>query len=201
VFGAGLVLAQRAGPRRMVAVALALTAIFSVPVLGARQLDANRQSAEQAQRFQQPLTAVDDIAGSRRSALIITRGSSLPGGFQVQLWNQSVDRVFRVGTTDTIGVGQACPLLVSADGTLRPKYSCSGLGLPSVLVLQDGTGEPLVPANGSVRRVGTGLRVWQVPPGQLPRLALKADAGGAESLALPPDPVPSSAPAGRCNGT
>jgi hypothetical protein len=201
VLGAGLALGLRAGATRAVTVALALTAVFTVPVLGARQLDANRQSAEQALRFQRPLTVVDDIAGTRRAALIITRGASLAGGFQVQLWNDSVDRVFRVGTTDTIGVGQACPVLVAADGTLSPKALCSGLGLPPVLVLEDGNGERLQPANGRVRRVGQGLRVWEVPSGEAPRLALRGVAGGAESLALPPDPVPGTGPAGRCNGT
>lgn len=208
VLGGVVTLARVRWVSRAVVAGLALTATFSFAVVVVRQLDANAQSADRKAEFTAPLTAVDD-AGDGRAAIVLTGKGSLISAAELQLFNTSVDRVYRVGIDDLIGVGQACPINVNSLGLLELLRHCAGeRALPTRIVLVEEPNRRVRPDGGMVRELAPGVRLWERPPGTPARFDLvgrgvKDGGAGAAgpSLVLPPTPPPPSGDVGRCNGS
>lgn len=202
VFASAVVAAASGRSPRGVAMALSLTALFGIAVLGVRQLDANRQSAELAARYQQPLDVVDRTVREGGSAAVLMLEDS-PGTpmFHLQLWNQSIDRTYRLGIGEAFGVGQLCPLeVVGLAKYVVLREPCAGRRqLPSTIVAIDGRAR-LPFANATTAYEKDGLRVLSFPTSQRPRIGEPGSGKPNVPLNLdtPPD-APVAPVAGRCN--
>jgi hypothetical protein len=171
VVGLAATAGLRSGGRRAAVLLVVPTLAFGAGVLHTRQRDSNLSSARFAKRYPQP---PDWIARNSAgpAAFVMTRGTDRFAIWHAELWNPSLDRVFRtVGTDELNGIGQACLLAEAGPGVLRTREPCAGRELPRVLAFQDSAATIEV-ANGRLLYAGpAGTRLYEIPPGVEPRLA------------------------------
>jgi hypothetical protein len=139
-------------------------------VLHVRHSDSNTASAAFAARYPEPPDWIERHADGP-AAFVMTRGTDRFAMWHAELWNPSLDRVFRVpGAEELNGIGQACLLADAGAGILRTREPCAGRELPRILAFQDGTATIEV-VNGRLLYAGrAGTRLYEVPPGVDPRL-------------------------------
>jgi len=146
--------------------------VFGAGVLHVRHSDSNTLSAAFAARYPDP---PDWIArhSDGPAAFVMTRGTDRFAMWHAELWNPTLDRVFRVvGTDELNGIGQACLLAPAPPGVLRTREPCAGRELPRVLAFQDSSATIEV-VNGRLLFSGTaGTRLYEVAPGVEPILSM-----------------------------
>jgi hypothetical protein len=197
VLTAAGVLATHLGGTRGVAVAVGVAAAFGAGVFGVRQLDANQASTELAQRSIQPRDIADRVSGGEPVGVVMTRNANATSLFNLQLWNRSVDRAYRIGIADAFGSGQLCPMHVARDGTLSLVSACAGRPLPHVLAILNGR-RPLRFRNANVVFAQRDLQIVRFAPDAAPQLRLTS-AAEARQLEPPPDFRRPSGSLDRCN--
>lgn len=155
--------------RRGVALVVVPTLVFGAGVLHVRQSDSNTASASFAGRYAQPYDWIERHSEGP-AAFVMTPGTDRFAMWHAELWNPSLDRVFRTTEAPEMsGIGQAC-LLAEDPGVLRTREPCAGRELPRVLAFQDG-GAPVEVVNGRLLFEGrAGTRLYEIPPGVEPRL-------------------------------
>jgi hypothetical protein len=170
VLGAATALALRARGARA-ALLLAVPALaFGVGITHVRQADANTASEQFRAKWPWPADWIEQRANGP-VAFVMTSGSDRFLRWHLELWNPSLDRVYRLPEVpEESGLGQVCLLDVTSDGKLVSPQPCAGRNLPRLLVFQD-EGERVDIVNGRLLFEGRGgTRLFELPDGQPPRL-------------------------------
>ena len=164
---AGLALRGRRGAVLLVVPTL----VFGAGVLHVRHSDSNTASAAFAARYPDPPDWIERHSEGP-AAFVMTRGTDRFAMWHAELWNPTLERVFRVPGTDELnGIGQACLLAPAAAGVLRTREPCAGRELPRVLAFQDASSAIRV-VNGRLLFAGAaGTRLYAVAPGVEPIIA------------------------------
>jgi hypothetical protein len=167
-FAAGLALSGR--PRLAAVLLVAPTLGFGLGTLHVRQGDVNAESRAARDRWPQPPDWVDKSARGE-VAFVMSAGTEREALWQLESWNLGLNRVWRLPDhAEVSGVGQVCPLDVDAVGRIIAPQACAGRPLARWLVLQ-APRHPLTLANGRLVLDGHGgVRLYELPPGQAPRL-------------------------------
>ena len=154
--------------RRAAWLLLVPTLAFGAGVLHVRHSDSNTSSAAFAARYAVPRDWIERHSDGP-AAFVMTRGTDRFAIWHAELWNPTLERVFRVPGTDELnGLGQACLLAPAPAGTLRTREPCAGHELPPVLAFQDRSATIEV-VNGRLLYAGAaGTRLYAVPPGVEP---------------------------------
>ncbi len=158
--------------RRAAVLLIVPTLVFGAGVLHVRQSDSNTASAGFAARYPQPPDWIERYSEGP-VAFVMSRGTDRFAMWHAELWNPSLERVFRmVGTDELNGIGQACLLAPAAPGVLRTREPCAGRELPHVLAFQDASSTIEV-VNGRLLFAGAaGTRLYEVASGIEPRIKL-----------------------------
>jgi hypothetical protein len=157
------------GGRRGVALVIVPTLVFGAGVLHVRQSDSNTASASFAARYPDPPDWIESHSDGP-AAFVMTPGTDRFAMWHAELWNPSLDRVFRtVEAPEMSGIGQAC-LLADDPDVLRTREPCAGRELPRVLAFQD-SAAPVEVVNGRLLFEGrAGTRLYEIPPGVEPQV-------------------------------
>ncbi|MDA0164751.1 hypothetical protein OM076_31070 [Solirubrobacter ginsenosidimutans] len=155
---------------------------FGVGVVTARQHDLGAQASVQLALRPRPPDWIDRHVDGP-AAFIATTEDSLRDQWHFELWNQRLDRAWRLSSVPAVSsIGQRCELDVGPDGTLTPSAAqqrvaadpakpCAGAALPRYLVFWDRVHRISIP-NAKLIYRDDAATLWKVPEGVVPRLKL-----------------------------
>jgi hypothetical protein len=166
-----------AASRRLGAIALVVPMLaFGVLVIAVRQREANRESAQRSERALSPLDWVDRVVDGPVASVRL-RGAEPETLFELELWNQRIDRAFSLETEQLGEVGSTCTVQLSRDKRIQPPRDCPGGGLPRYLLFIGPPGVRSVEPGRQLGMTRDGVALYEIPARSRPRVVLDKVAG------------------------